>query len=180
MQKNTGSHFSFFGAVIFFISIAVTVSLAVVIYGIADNLSDGNVAVIAVAMLISIVILSALCTVFDLFRRKFFVEVPIKKILDATKKITDGKYDYEIQITHSINKYTEYDIIMENINLMAKELAKTEVLRTDFISNVSHELKTPLSIISNYAMALKNDKLSNGIKQKYLDTLVNEIGRAHV
>jgi len=61
---------------------------------------------------------------------------------------------------------------MENINKITDELSKNEVLKTEFISSVSHEIKTPLSVISNYAKALKNPSLDEETKQKYLDVLV--------
>ena len=54
---------------------------------------------------------------------------------------------------------------------MANELSKSEVLKNDFIANVSHEIKTPLAVIQNYAKALKNPSLDNEVKNKYLDNL---------
>lgn len=54
-----------------------------------------------------------------------------------------------------------------NFNLITKELAGTELLRTDFVENVSHEFKTPLSAIEGYATLLQKKNLSNEKRQEY-------------
>jgi signal transduction histidine kinase len=60
---------------------------------------------------------------------------------------------------------------MENLNKMTAELSKNEVLKSDFISNVSHEMKTPLAIINNYAKALQSDDLDDATRKEYAKTL---------
>jgi len=62
---------------------------------------------------------------------------------------------------------------MENINKMAKELAKSEILKNDFISNVSHEIKTPLAVIKNHCQALLNSNLSQDTRKEYLHILID-------
>lgn len=54
-----------------------------------------------------------------------------------------------------------------NFNLMTKELAGTEILRTDFVENVSHEFKTPLSAIEGYATLLQKKDISAEKRQDY-------------
>ena len=152
--RNVG--FSFIGAVAFFILIAVVMQIAILVYDYIRKQTD-NVALIAVLILILIIILSAFCTLFDFFRRKFTIEKPAKKILDATEKISRGDFTVRLNIEHEYGKYDQYDLIMENLNKMAGELQKTEVLKVDFISNVSHEIKTPLAVIQNYATLLQNE-----------------------
>ena len=56
---------------------------------------------------------------------------------------------------------------------MASELAKTEILKSDFISNVSHEVKTPLAVIQNYATLLQDESLDNQTRKNYAQTLVS-------
>lgn len=60
---------------------------------------------------------------------------------------------------------------MENINKMAFELEKIELVHVDFISNLSHEIKTPLTIIQNYALLLKNNSLDEKTREKYGETI---------
>ena len=65
----------------------------------------------------------------------------------------------------------EIDVVIDNINLMAKELSGVETLRLDFISNVSHELKTPLSVIQNYATMLQEPNLQEETRLEYAKSI---------
>ena len=120
-----------------------------------------------------VIILATFCTVFDWIRRKITVERPTKKILKATEKIAEGDFTTRLEITHEYSKYNEYDLIMENLNKMAIELQKNEVLKTDFISNVSHEIKTPLAVIQNYSTLLQDETLDSETRKNYSKTLIS-------
>ena len=76
-----------------------------------------------------------------------------------------------LEPVHPYGRYDEYDRIMENLNKMAAELSKTAVLNNDFVSNVSHELKTPLAVVQNYAAALKKDGVTDEERKHYADVL---------
>ncbi len=167
---------NFISALSFFIMIAVIMQIAILIY---DYISDRteNPKLIAVLILILILILSVIVCVIDYFRRKIMVDKPVNKILEATQKISNGEFDLPIEITRNYSDFNKYDIIMDNVNKMAKELKKSEILKSDFISNVSHEIKTPLSIIGSYANALKDGSLDDETRNKYLDTLITATKR---
>ena len=90
---------------------------------------------------------------------------PVQQILNATKKIINGDFNVRIEPMDTFGKRNELDIIIDNFNEMAGELGSVETLRTDFISNVSHELKTPLSIIQNYS-ALMQDEPTTDLERK--------------
>lgn len=160
------------GLILFFVTITVVVSSAVLIYSAIEEVCGGNRTVIAVVIFLVIIVLSALCTVIDYIRRRIMIDKPVQKILDTTNKITAGDFSVRLEITHQIHHYDEFDYIMENLNKMATELSHTEVLHTDFISNVSHEIKTPLAIIQNYATSLQNQNLDTETRIKYAQTLV--------
>ena len=163
-------NFSFFGCLLFFATIAATVTAAVMIYSAITHL---NGAAIACIMLAVIVVLSAICTLLDFFRRRYIDGRITDEIAAATALIARGDYSVRLTPRHSYAHYDEYDLIMENINSLAEELAKTEMLNGDFISNVSHEIKTPVAVISNYAAALKKGGLDKETREKYLETLVS-------
>lgn len=171
-KKTTAAGFSFVGAASFFVLVALLMQIAILVY---DYICErtGNVVHIAVLILILIFILASLCTVFDWVRRKLTVERPTKRILDATEKIAEGDFSTRLEITHEYGKYNQYDWIMENLNKMAGELEKNEVLKLDFISNVSHEIKTPLAVIQNYATLLQDDTLDSQTRKEYTKALVN-------
>lgn len=110
-------------------------------------------------------------TLIDSFRRKYTVERPLKRILSATDKWTQGDFSERIDAFHRLGAGNEFDIIIKDLNKMAGELSGIETLRTDFIANVSHELKTPLAVIQNYATMLQNPKLTEERRIDYAKTI---------
>lgn len=156
------------GYLFFFGLLTLNSSLAVVFYSFIENRSKSTIAVL---ILIFIFISSLVCTLIDIIRRKISIERPVNEILKATKKMANGDFNIYLVPDHKFNNYTMYDLIKEDLNTLAKELSKNEVLKTDFISNVSHEIKTPLAIIQNYAKALENKDLDEEQKEQYLKSL---------
>ncbi|MBQ8659083.1 MAG: HAMP domain-containing histidine kinase [Clostridia bacterium] len=169
--------YSFLGYLIFFFTIAVLVTTAVAIFVVVNRESDGNTTLIAVTMFFAIVFLSLLCTLIDVLRRKIMIDAPVRKILEATERIAAGDFSVRLESDHSYEKYDDYDLIMENLNIMAAELKKSEILKSDFVSNVSHELKTPLSIIQSYATLLNKEGLDEQSRKKYAQTVLGATKR---
>lgn len=85
------------------------------------------------------------------FRRKVFVEKPLNEILEVTKRITHGDFSARVKE----KKFGYFSKMAIDINVMAEELSNIETLKVDFISNVSHELKTPLAVLQNYSSLLE-------------------------
>lgn len=172
MKLKNKMNFSIVGFLLFFLTIAGTSSCAIMVFQFVNKSTNGNLTAIIFAVLGNILLGTIICVVIDIFRRKYMVDRPTKKILEATSEISKGNFNVKLEIKHEHKKFDEYDKIMENINKMTEELGKNEVLKKDFISNVSHEIKTPLSVISNYAKILKSEKLSNDEREKYLNEIV--------
>ncbi len=126
---------------------------------------------------LNVILLSALITLIDAVKRKFTVERPVKRILKASKKITEGDFSVRIEPVHNFDGSNEFDMIIENFNKMAEELSGTETLRTDFIANVSHELKTPLSVIQNYASMLSVPNLPEEKRIEYANAITDTTKR---
>ena len=158
-KKTTGSSINWVGIVSFFTLIAFVMQMAILCYDYIRERTQ-NLSLIAILILIEVIILAAFCTLIDWVRRKIMVDIPTKKILQATEKIADGDFSTRLEINHEYGKYNQYDLIMENLNKMATELQKNEVLKTDFISNVSHEIRTPLAIIRSQTEMLSEGELS--------------------
>ena len=170
-SRKPRSRINWVGIVSFFVLIAAIMQMAILCYDYIRE-KTSNLTLIAILILVEIIILATFCTVFDWIRRKIMVDRPTKKILDATDKIAEGDFSTHLTITHEYGKYNQYDLIMENLNKMAAELQKNEVLKTDFISNVSHEIKTPLAVIQNYATLLQDDTLDKESRKEYAKTLI--------
>ena len=64
-----------------------------------------------------------------------------------------------------------------SFNIMVKELASTETLRSDFVSNVSHEFKTPLSAIEGYTTLLQDESLSKEEQARYIERILENTSR---
>ncbi len=179
MSKRRGSargRYWLTGAILFFVLIALIIQIAVMLFDYIDGRTQ-NKGIIAVLMLVVILLLSAICTLIDVVRRRIMVDKPVERILTATERIAEGDFTTRLELKHPYGKYDQYDLIMENLNIMAAELQKTEVLKTDFISNVSHELKTPLTVIKSYAALLARPDLEEETRQKYAHSVVEATAR---
>ncbi len=170
------SGFSYVGALIFFAVIAVVIQTAVMSYDFVSSRTDDKI-LIAILLFVIIFLLSTVCTVIDFVRRKYMVDKPVAKILSATDKIAHGDFNTRVEIEHTFENYTEFDLIAENLNAMAAELSKSEVLKSDFISNVSHELKTPLAVIESYTKSLSDPNLDKETREKYIETITSATAR---
>lgn len=169
-RKTHKTRFSAWGYFWMFVSVTLVASSSILLYSAVSERSGGNRALSAGLSLLNIFLLTTVYVAIDAVRRKLTVERPVEKILEATERITKGDFSVRVQPSHSWSRYDEYDMIMENLNRMTEELEKNELLKTDFISNVSHEIKTPLSVIQNYASMLKEEPSSEKRKE-YADTL---------
>ena len=171
-SKIRNLRFSILGFFLFFATIAVTSTCSVIVFSAVNRASDGNTGLIILAVFCTILVGAILCTISDAIRRKYMVEKPVQKILEATQKIASGNFNIKLYPEHEYDKYDEYDLIFENLNVMTEELSKNEILKNDFISNVSHEIKTPLAVITNYAKSLQTPNISNDKKQECITGLV--------
>lgn len=176
-MKKKGLAFSLMGYVILFVTIAAIITVALFVFDAASRKFSEDKAVISLIMLVTIAFLAIVCTAIDAVRRKIMVDRPVQKISEATQHIACGDFSYRLAISHPYGRYDEYDLIAENINKMAAELSKTEVLHNDFLSSVSHELKTPLAILQNYAMALQEDSLDAATRRHYAQVLISASAR---
>jgi len=171
-RKDGFVSFSLFGFLIFSITIAVFSSFSILVYDRVNKATGGNQTMIGLAVAGTIIAGALLCCIADVIRRKAMIEKPQKLILEATEKIAAGDFSVKIAPFHDYSKYDGFDLIAQNINTMTAELSKNEILKTDFISNVSHEIKTPLAVIQNYAKSLQSKNISKEKKEEALSGLI--------
>lgn len=172
MKNKKSFKYVFAGFLLFVLTIGITSTFAIFVYYQVGKFSNGNTLLVGLSVFLTICLGALVCSLIDVYRRKNMVEKPVKMILDATEKIASGDFNIKLTPLHEYFKYDEYDLIFENINTMTKELNKNEMLKNDFISNVSHEIKTPLSVIQNYATLLKNNDYPKEKREEYLKGLV--------
>lgn len=111
--------------------------------------------------------LSLLFTLGYALYHRLTVERYVKRILTASEKIMVGDFTVRIAPLKKGLSSDEFNEIIEAFNKMAEELSGVETLRTDFISNVSHELKTPLSVMQNYGTLLQSPNLDDETRVEY-------------
>jgi len=97
----------------------------------------------------------------------------LDETLEALNRIASG--DFSVMLETS--EYDPLSELAESVNKMARELGSMENLRQDFISNVSHEIQSPLTSISGFTALLKNDGISPEQRMHYLDVIETEAKR---
>ena len=125
----------------------------------------------------NVLFLSLLCTVIDAVRRRFTVERPVRQIITGAEKLMRGDFSAHIEPLHGFVGEGGFDIIIDYFNRMAKELSGVETLRTDFIANVSHELKTPLAVMQNYGTMLQSPDLTEAQRMEYAKAITEQSRR---
>lgn len=128
------------------------------------ELSNEEIRTSAIYTFFNVLFITAVFVVLDLVRRKITIDRPVKQINTALNKITDGDFTVRLGTKGSQSDFAQ---IMESINRMTQELSGVETLRTDFIANVSHEMKTPLAVMQNYGTLLQAPELSDEKRLEY-------------
>ena len=126
----------------------------------------------AILTLGNVIFLSIMLSIIDNIGKKITIGKPVNRILEATRKVRHGDFSVRIKPIHKKQK-TEMDAIIEDFNLMVSELSGIETMKTDFIANVSHEIKTPLAVIQNYSTLLQDPGLSEEQKIEYAKSITS-------
>lgn len=98
---------------------------------------------------------------------------PIKEISAASKQVAGGDFNVQVEV----KGHDEIADLSRNFNLMVKELSAKEYLHKDFVSNVSHEFKTPITSLIGYARLLRDSDLNQEDKKEYTDIIISESER---
>ncbi len=158
----------FFAIVAFVISCNMMLFLNILQRDTGIVYTEENIRFAAIFTFYNSVFLGVIFTVVDFIRRKILVKKPVEKIQDFTQKITHGDFSARLKPI----RIGEYNKIVADLNTMAEELSGIETLRTDFVSNVSHELKTPLSVLRNYGAFLEEPNLSEEKRLEYAHSII--------
>src|SRR5690625_2190501 len=102
-----------------------------------------------------------------------FIVRPIKRLTDATKKIAAGNYHLKLKV----NRQDEIGRLAYDFTKMSSSLALTEEKRQEFVSNVSHEIQSPLTSIQGFSQALREEELPDEMQVRYLSIIESETKR---
>lgn len=102
-----------------------------------------------------------------------FLVRPIKKLTRATKRIAAGDFNVKLNIKQT----GELGTLARSFEEMMQDLQQLEQMRREFVTNVSHEVQSPLTSISGYAQALKQVNLGEHERNRYLDIIISEAKR---
>ena len=159
--------------VTFFLLVAFIVSCCMMLFVsiLADSMglvfNKENIAAAAKLTFGNVLLISFGAATIDYVRRKRMVDKPVKQIMEALDQVMQGNFTVRIAPVKEFAGETGFNEVIHAINQMTAELQGTETLRTDFIANVSHELKTPLAVMGNYATMLQQPKISEEDRMEY-------------
>ena len=165
--RGVGSYLLFFLLVGFLVTCCILLFTNALMGSLQIALTAENLTAAAKLTFINVVGLSALLTLIDALRRKLTVERAARHIADAARKIAGGDFTVRVPPVNRFTADENFNVIIDCFNQMAQELSGVETLRTDFISNVSHEMKTPLAVMHNYGTLLQAPDLPEDKRIEY-------------
>ena len=167
LLKALNSYLVFFLPVAFLVTCCIMLFTRLLMSSLGIVLTDEHLHTAAKLTFYNVAGLSLLFTLADALRRRLTVERSARHIAEAAKKIAAG--DFSVRVTPPSRFGTDGHFleIIDCFNRIAKELSGVETLRTDFISNVSHELKTPLAAMHNYGTLLQAPELPDEKRIEY-------------
>lgn len=130
-----------------------------------------------ILVLILWLLVAATFTIFTSYQIRKRYQKPIEKFAEAARKVAAGDFSVYLAPRHSEDKLDYLDVLFLDFNKMVEELGSIDTLKTDFVSNVSHEIKTPLAIIYNNAELLNKPNLTEEKRMEYSQTILSAVHR---
>ena len=153
--------------IVFFMLIAFVVTCNFLLFLDYIELEKTEIKKAAMVTLGNVLLLTLFFCVIDAIRRREMITKPVKRIQQGIDRVIKGDFSTRIEYIHGEDSDNEFDMIITGLNKMIEELSGVETLRTDFIANVSHELKTPLTVMQNYGTLLQSPELSEEQRIQY-------------
>lgn len=178
-EKNRFSLTILLAVVVFLVLLAALGLAGLVVYLLVKfGLFAGNIDEMSLG---SIVLLMCLCSlIIGGVIAVFFSKIPLRpvnKFINGLNSLAAGNYDTRIEYGAPIGDHPAFREITVSFNKLAEALENTEVLRSDFINNLSHEFKTPIVSIAGFAKLLKKENLTEEQRRIYLDAIEEESNR---
>ena len=167
LLKSLGNFFIFFLMVAFVVTCSTMLFVSILIKSLGITMTAQTLGSAAKLTFLNVFLISLLFSIFDSIRRALTFERSAKRISEAAKRIVSGDFDARVENIGSFGMDESLVEITHCFNQMAEELSGVETLRTDFIANVSHEIKTPLTVMQNYGTMLQQPRLSEEKRIEY-------------
>lgn len=147
----------------------------VFVYTTLEDLSSASVVLKGQLIYLTVIAIIFACTIAYFLSHK--ITKPILDITEKAKKLGTGEHD----IVFERNGILEIDELAESLNLAQEELSKTDELRRDLLANVSHDLKTPLTMIKAYAEMVRDISYKSDEKrEEHLNIIISETDRLNI
>lgn len=173
LLKSISNFFIFFLMVAFVVTCSTMLFVSILIKTLGIAMTAQTLGSAAKLTFLNVFLISLLFSIFDSIRRSLTVERAARRISEAAKRIVSGDLDARVENTGSFGMDESLVEITHCFNQMAEELSGVETLRTDFIANVSHEIKTPLAVMQNYGTMLQQPGLSEEKRMEYTTAITN-------
>lgn len=123
------------------------------------------------------ILAAAVFTLVTVRQINLHYQKPIEEFAEAARRVASGDFSVYLPPRHTADKADNLDVIFMDFNKMVEELGSMETLRTDFVSNVSHEIKTPLAVIYNSAQMLNQEEISEGRRKECTESILHATRR---
>lgn len=138
-------------------------------YNIIVQIGSATILYLIVGLIVSIIIGTLIA-----FPVAHYLLKPLNELIDATREVSKGNFNVKAK---ELNHKFGVGELITSFNIMTDELSSIEMFRNDFISNVSHEFKTPIASIQGFAKLLQNEDISKDEKYEYTKIIVEETKR---
>lgn len=157
------------------ITVAILLAIAVIYFlvksgVIVSNEGQPKISDILLFMLLISTVIGFLLT---LPASKIYLK-PFNRVIDQLDRLSKGDFQARLEFGRPIGELPAFKEIQRSFNRAAEELERTEVLRTDFINNFSHEFKTPIVSIAGFAKLLRRGSLTEEEEREYLAVIEEE------
>lgn len=158
----------FLSCIIILSAAAIATLVAVLLF--AFDVTNSTTAMVLLCIAVAI---AAVAAVLSMLMSRVIL-APVTRLSEASRQIARGEFGLNLTYDGTI---PEFQDTYQSFNTMAKELSAIETLRSDFIANVSHEFKTPLTAIEGYAMLLQDHELPQKEQAECAEKILQSAGR---